>query len=189
VVLRYSFAEMVVRNRLGTPTVVCRRDALETVGLFDEDMNISEDYELWLRLSSIGIVGRLDTPLARFRQRCDGLSAGNRDRTFALDMEFTRSLPSRYAEVPGIRRFVKKGLAAREFERAIELCDVEKRYWEALRATVKSIWNWPWGNPLNLGRPLTRLRRVRRIVLDALKTTRRIPGALDTPNERRGAGV
>ncbi|QDV40950.1 UDP-Glc:alpha-D-GlcNAc-diphosphoundecaprenol beta-1,3-glucosyltransferase WfgD [Stieleria neptunia] len=165
---RYSFAEMVVRNRLGTPTVVCRRDALRTVGLFDETMDISEDYELWLRLSRIGTVGRLETPLARFRQRSDGASAGNRDRTFDLDMRFTRSLPNRYADVPGIRRFVKQGLAAREFERAIELCDVEKRYGEALRATVNSIGNWPWPHPLGLGRPLARLRRVRRIVLDAL---------------------
>ena len=166
---RYSFAEMVVRNRLGTPTVVCRRDTLSKVGLFDEAMDISEDYELWLRLSRIGTVGRLETPLVRFRQRPDGASAGNRDRTFDLDMRFTRSLANRYPDVPGIRRFVKQGLSAREFERAIELCDEEKRYWDAFRATANSIRNWPWTNPLGLGRPLARLRRVRRIVLDALQ--------------------
>ncbi|MDV6029932.1 MAG: glycosyltransferase [Phycisphaera sp. RhM] len=167
-VRRYSFSEMILRNRLGTPTVVCRRDALSKVGLFDEAMNIAEDYELWLRLSRIGAVGRLETPLARFRQRPDGASAGNRDRTFDLDMRFARSLANRYPDVPGIRRLVKQGLSAREFERAIELCDVEKRYWQALRATANSIRNWPWTHPLGLGRPLTRLRRVRRIVLNAL---------------------
>lgn len=170
-VRRYSFSEMVVRNRLATPTVICRRDAIEAVGLFDEELSISEDYELWLRLAKYGTVGRIETALARFRQRADGLSAGNPDRTFALDMQFTRSLPTRYAGVPGIRRLVKKGLSARELERAIELCDVQQRYWDAFRATVKSVWHWPWNNAHSQGAPLTRLRRVRRIASDALRGT------------------
>ncbi|QEG02197.1 UDP-Glc:alpha-D-GlcNAc-diphosphoundecaprenol beta-1,3-glucosyltransferase WfgD [Stieleria maiorica] len=168
----YSFDEMILRNRLGTPTVVCRRDALTAVGLFDEQLNISEDYDLWLRLSRVGAVGRIETPLARYRQRPDGISAGNRDRTFALDMQFARSLPGRYADVPGIGRLVQRGLSARELERAIELCDVERRYWKAFCATVRSIRRWPWTNPLGQQRPLTRLRRVRRIMLDAVQTWR-----------------
>ncbi|WP_182864775.1 glycosyltransferase family 2 protein [Rhodopirellula sp. JC639] len=176
----YSFDEMILRNRLGTPTVVCRRDALAAVGLFDEQMHISEDYDLWLRLSRFGAVGRIETPLARYRQRPDGISAGNRDRTFALDMQFARSLPRRYADVPGIGALVQRGLAARELERAIELCDVEGRHWKAFCATVRSIRHWPWANPLGQQRPLTRLRRVRRIMLDAVQTWR-LPAANRSP--------
>jgi glycosyltransferase involved in cell wall biosynthesis len=170
---QYSFDEMVVRNRLATPTVVCRRDALAKVGLFDESMNISEDYELWLRLCSIGRVGRIDVPLARFRQRADGASAGDRDRAHRLDQLFVQSIPARYPDVPGIGRTVKKGLSARSLDRAIELCDVERRYLDSLWATVDSCWKWPWFNPINPNKHLTRLRRLRRIFLNAISFSHR----------------
>jgi teichuronic acid biosynthesis glycosyltransferase TuaG len=43
-------------NRIGTLSVVARRDALERVGLFDEDRRLQncEDYDLWLRLARAG---------------------------------------------------------------------------------------------------------------------------------------
>lgn len=169
----YSFDEMVVRNRLATPTVVCRRDALAKVGLFDESMNICEDYELWLRLCRLGRVGRIDVPLARFRQRADGASAGDRDRTHRLDQVFVQSIPTRYGDVPGIRRTVRKALSARSLERAIELCDVEFRYLDSLFATVNSCWRWPWFNPIDPNERLTRMRRMRRILLDAIRFSHR----------------
>ena len=167
-VQKFSFAEMVVKNRLATPTVVCRRDAVTTAGGFDESMHISEDYDLWLRLSRVGSVGRLETPMAIFRQRSDGASAGDRDHTYLRDLEFAQSLTEQYQSVPQIRRWVHKGIAARALDRAIELCDVEHRYRDAFSATVKSIWNWPWTDPLCPRRPFTRCRRVRRIILNAM---------------------
>lgn len=183
---RYSFDEMIVRNRLCTPTVVVRRDAIDRVGWFDEDLKLSEDFELWLRLSKNGTVARVETPLARFRQRSEGLSAGNRDRTFALDIRFTRSLIDRYKDVPNISRLVKQGIAAREFERAIELCDVEMRYRDAFIATVNSIRSWPWNNPITPDHPLTRLRRLRRIALNAMNRAKQATAPSDAPNGRRG---
>ena len=43
-------------NRIATLSVVARRDALERVGLFDEDRRLQncEDYDLWLRLARAG---------------------------------------------------------------------------------------------------------------------------------------
>ena len=168
VVQKFNFADLVVSNRLATPTVVCRRDAVKMAGGFDESMRISEDYDLWLRLSRVGPVGRLEIPMAIFRQRPDGTSAGNRDLTYLRDLEFAQSLTNQYKAVPQIRRLVRKGIAARALERAIELCDIEHRYRDAFFETVKSIWNWPWADPLCASRPFTRCRRVRRIVLNAM---------------------
>ncbi|WP_442511954.1 glycosyltransferase family 2 protein [Novipirellula sp. SH528] len=174
-VCTYAFDDMLLKNRLGTPTVICRRESLVSVGMFDESMSISEDYELWLRLCWIGTVGRIAMPMARFRQRTDGLSAGDRDRTFALDWEFTRSLAFRYPDVPGIQRLVNQGLSSRLLERAIELCDEEKRYGAAFSAAVNSIWNWPWTHPCQPQYRFTRLRRIRRILLNMLISLRRRP--------------
>ena len=62
---RHTFNDMVVKNHLCTPTVVCRREALLAAGPFDETMGISEDYDLWLRISRIGTVAVLEVALGK----------------------------------------------------------------------------------------------------------------------------
>lgn len=58
-------------NRIATLSVVARRDALERVGLFDENRRLQncEDYELWLRLARAGstFYGMTDK-LVRYRR-------------------------------------------------------------------------------------------------------------------------
>jgi len=46
-----------------TPTVIVKRECLEKVGLFREDLRISEDYDLWLRIADEYEIGFLDEPL------------------------------------------------------------------------------------------------------------------------------
>ncbi|MCC9599511.1 glycosyltransferase [Stieleria sp. JC731] len=163
-----GFDQLVVKNRICTPTVLCRKESLAEVGWFDESMNISEDYDLWLRLSRTGKIACIGRPFARYRQRPEGLSAGNRDRTMRLDLDFVRSIPRIHQDHPKIRRLVQRGIAARELEYAIELCDERQRYSDAAKATLRSIWQWPWTDPSMLRRPFIRCRRMRRILIDAL---------------------
>jgi len=58
-------------------TVIMRKDRVEQVGGFDEeDRNITEDFDLWLRLASAGArIGYEKKILAEYRYRSDSVSA------------------------------------------------------------------------------------------------------------------
>jgi glycosyltransferase involved in cell wall biosynthesis len=55
-------------------TAMVRRDAFERVGAFDEQLRISADYDLWLRLARIGPFANIAMPLARYRLHDSNLS-------------------------------------------------------------------------------------------------------------------
>ena len=57
------FADALVKCMIGPSTAVLRRDLWEECGGFREDMEIAEDYELWLRITAGEPVGYLDVPL------------------------------------------------------------------------------------------------------------------------------
>ena len=58
-----SWAQLVVRNRLGTSSVMVRTAVLRAAGEFDPVMQSSEDRDLWLRIAEISSVANLDLPL------------------------------------------------------------------------------------------------------------------------------
>ncbi len=51
------------RCMVGPSTVLMRRDLFLTYGGFREDLEIAEDYELWLRLTAMHKIGFIDEPL------------------------------------------------------------------------------------------------------------------------------
>jgi glycosyltransferase involved in cell wall biosynthesis len=53
-----------------------RRDILRDIGMFDEKMRGSEDYDFWLRAAAVGRrIAFNPTPLAMYRRRADSVSA------------------------------------------------------------------------------------------------------------------
>jgi hypothetical protein len=48
-----------------TSTVLARRDAIDRAGLFDPDLPIAEDQDLWIRLARLGPIGYVENVLAR----------------------------------------------------------------------------------------------------------------------------
>ena len=55
------------------PSFMVRRDAIESVGGFDENMVASEDWELWIRLASRYPFAALNEKLVDYRDHPDGL--------------------------------------------------------------------------------------------------------------------
>lgn len=51
-----AFAMLLAEMVCGTSSVMTRRRALEAVGSFNEDLRISEDWDLWLKLAQVGAV-------------------------------------------------------------------------------------------------------------------------------------
>jgi glycosyltransferase involved in cell wall biosynthesis len=58
------FAESLRKCVIGPSTVLLPRTVLQATGRFREDLEVAEDYELWLRITARYRVGFLDEPLA-----------------------------------------------------------------------------------------------------------------------------
>jgi glycosyltransferase involved in cell wall biosynthesis len=59
----YIFADALKKCIIGPSTVMMRRELFEELGGFREDLEIAEDYELWLRITAKYPVGYIDEPL------------------------------------------------------------------------------------------------------------------------------
>jgi GT2 family glycosyltransferase len=67
-------AELMEVNFVLTSSVVVRRDALEALGGFREDMSHAEDADLWIRLARRGRAAATRRPLVRYQHRPGGLT-------------------------------------------------------------------------------------------------------------------
>jgi glycosyltransferase involved in cell wall biosynthesis len=61
------FADALKKCIIGPSTVMLRRELFERFGGFREDLEIAEDYELWLRITARYPVGYIDEPLVTKR--------------------------------------------------------------------------------------------------------------------------
>jgi glycosyltransferase involved in cell wall biosynthesis len=68
------FEQLVRRCFVYTPTVIVRRECLEDVGLFNERLRVSEDFNLWLRIAAKWPIALMPQVLAVAHARLGGLS-------------------------------------------------------------------------------------------------------------------
>ena len=59
----FIFADALKKCIIGPSTIMMRRELFEEFGGFREDLEIAEDYELWLRITARYPVGYIDEPL------------------------------------------------------------------------------------------------------------------------------
>ncbi len=90
-----SYAVLCVLNYISQPATFWRREALEVVGLLDEALHYTMDYDYWLRLGRRFPLWFLDAPLARFRIHAgskSGSTAGAQfDEELAVAKRHTRA--------------------------------------------------------------------------------------------------
>jgi glycosyltransferase involved in cell wall biosynthesis len=92
---RYSRETLLLENFVSQMTVFWRRTALERVGVLDESLRYTFDYDLWLRLSALGDPLFLDEKLAAFRWYVRSKSGADFEKQFAEDLAvFTRNAPA-----------------------------------------------------------------------------------------------
>lgn len=65
---------MLLRNTIGTPSVLVRRQCLEKSGLFCESLTCLEDWELFLRISRDHEIAFQDEPMVHVNLSTDGVS-------------------------------------------------------------------------------------------------------------------
>jgi glycosyltransferase involved in cell wall biosynthesis len=91
---RYSRRALLVENFVSQMTVFWRRAAMERVGLLDESLRYSFDYEYWLRLAELGDPLYLGDRLAAFRWYASSKSGSSFERQFQEDYDaFARHAP------------------------------------------------------------------------------------------------
>ena len=140
------FAESVRKCVIGPSTVLMRRAVLEEVGGFREDLEIAEDYELWLRVTARFPVAYCDRPMVIKRAgRGDQLSEryGHVER-FRIDALAPLVAAGRWAEP-------ERTIARRELARKclIHAAGARKRgrRAEAERYEALAAEAWPGASP------------------------------------------
>jgi glycosyltransferase involved in cell wall biosynthesis len=98
---RYTREALLVENFVSQMTVFWRRPLQDRVGLLDEALRYTFDYDLWLRFSGVAPPLFLDQKLAAFRWYARSKSGADFERQFAEDAEvFRRHAPAD----PALRR-------------------------------------------------------------------------------------
>jgi glycosyltransferase involved in cell wall biosynthesis len=72
------FADLLKRNIIGQPAVFFRRRILEKVGPLDVSLRYSMDFDLWLRIASLGTIRHMNQYLSCFRIHPKSKSAKDR---------------------------------------------------------------------------------------------------------------
>lgn len=81
-----TFSDFFARNRvLNCSTVMIRKVVLEDIGGFREDLPLSFDYDLWLRIAAKYRVACLKMPLATYRIHSNNLSRDDHDLMAAMN--------------------------------------------------------------------------------------------------------
>ena len=65
------------------PSVMIRKDALDDVGFYDEKYSISQDYDLWLRITRKYLARNIPEVLMRYREHSSSLSRKKKEKTRA----------------------------------------------------------------------------------------------------------
>ncbi len=100
-----------------TPTVVVRRKCLEQVGLFNESLVVSEDFNLWLRVAAKWDVAVIPEMLAVRETRPEGLSASTRAELYLQNgIAALENVELTCADLSsGERRALQKAIAERYY--------------------------------------------------------------------------
>jgi glycosyltransferase involved in cell wall biosynthesis len=105
--------DLLRRNFITTSTAVVPRDVLKEVGLFDEDLDHSMDWDLWLRIAERRPVHYLERPVARYRFH-DGQQIRDREAVDACRSRIlARTLERFETEGHDLTRFVRRLLSYR----------------------------------------------------------------------------
>jgi len=89
---------MLTRNCFTHSSVMFRRSAVRTLEGYSEDESVKhlEDYDLWLRLGTIGTLANLPDYAVRFALRAGGLSSRNRADQYRRDIALIRKFKTKY---------------------------------------------------------------------------------------------
>ncbi len=96
-----------IKNLISTPTIMVRKKCFEKAGLFDENLDVAEDWDMWLRLFRRYDFLRIPQPLVKVNVNAISQSSDG-DKNLANDLKFLDKIFSE----PGIK---SKALKAKSY--------------------------------------------------------------------------
>jgi len=102
---RQGYLELFFANRLNGPSMAFRRQAIETIGGFDEALPM-EDWDCWLRLAARYPIGRVPEYVCSYRYHADNSHRGQARMLRAMLLTFGKFLQNEGHLLPD--RLVKK---------------------------------------------------------------------------------
>ncbi len=84
--------ELIKKNPFAHPTVLIRKLVLNKTGLYDEKLKLSQDYELWFRISQVSNLANLPEPLTKVRKTKKSLSFQKRKEQAKTGIEIRKKI-------------------------------------------------------------------------------------------------
>lgn len=144
-ILQYLFNA----NYIITSTVIIKKDVINKIGYFDENISHGEDYEYWLRLAFIGEFEYVNKPLTIYRRHISGASQNSfkmAEGRLRARSEFLHKYPAA-KQILG-KKWVKDIMTRRSldfgyaFAKRGEGSNAREIYWHGLTANPFSFSLW-----------------------------------------------
>ena len=87
---RPRFRTLLRRNVIPCSTAILRREILDRTGLFDEQLLVAQDYDLWLRITSIAPIRYMPRVLCRYRVHSGAMTRLREEEARALEQIYGR---------------------------------------------------------------------------------------------------
>jgi glycosyltransferase involved in cell wall biosynthesis len=113
-----------IRKAAGYCSVIAKRKCIEEAGMFDENIAVTDDYDLWLRITYYHPIGYVDEPLAMYRYHGQNTSMNMlnyRKNELKVVQKILKQFPKTY-EIVG-----EKNVRHRLYYPMIELSNLAKR--------------------------------------------------------------
>jgi glycosyltransferase involved in cell wall biosynthesis len=177
-VTRVAWADLVVKNRLSTSSIVGRREALIRAGLFDTDLQGPEDRDLWLRVAEASPVANIELPLMGYRDVPGSVSKQiERCRAGMLRILQKQDERGRWAG----RRLLRRKAYSYVHHACAEILTAGGRHAAAAASELRSLAWYPL--PYRRSDVTTHAERFKRLAVSLLRAARLKPGHRARPVE------
>lgn len=129
-----NFLRLLIFNYIATLTVMTKKSVIEDVGMFDESLFGTEDWDLWIRIAKRYEIACIDEELAYYRVHEQGISK-NRRRT----IEEVYKVMQKHLENGAVPKSVIRKAYWLYYRRKVYLFYTEKRYLKSFLYLLRSI--------------------------------------------------